>query len=135
MDATENPFHNQEALRGEPAGDGYLCSHAVKTREFYQYLYGADCLQELRQCRLPRSCLMGRLPPTELRARDTKIRGLVSSFQPGRLGLGNVNDVGSCWPKNCPPEIPQEIWREKLRPGLERNGLRCRRPELKCCCN
>ena len=51
-----------------------------------------------------------------------------------RFGLGNVNDVGSCWPEHCPPEIPEGIW-QKLRPGLEENGLRCLKPVLGCCCN
>ena len=58
----------------------------------------------------------------------------IRSYRPQRMGLGMVNDIGSCWP-TCGPDVPTDVWRN-LELGLHFNAKcpngHCR---LGCCCN
>ena len=89
----------------------------------------AACLAKVSICEEWISSCM--LKPTMSESTATeKIR----SYRPQRMGLGMVNDIGSCWP-TCGPDVPTDVWRN-LELGLHFNAKcpngHCR---LGCCCN
>jgi len=117
-------------LREEPARR-YLCLHGEKGRTQLVEQVGAACVRDVERCQS--SFLACREPQEPPESMERAVRAM----RPDRLGLGQLNDVGACWP-NCPVDIPEEQW-PQLREGLTRNA-RCELSRLlgstfqRCCC-
>ena len=92
----------------------FLCVHGHKQPERFANLVGKSCIHALEHCiRSLMGCSKSLQDPAVL------LR-VVRSAAIKRMGLGQVNDVGHCWP-DCTANLSRSEW-SSLQPGLKANA-------------
>jgi hypothetical protein len=92
----------------------FLCIHGHKNRQLLVEALGQDCIRGMERCELS---LMTCMKPSRM---SGLLYDVVKRQAPLRMGLGQFNDVGTCWP-NCDANLTKSEW-NRLQPGLYSNA-------------